>query len=67
MQMLGRGTACSSGESNHLTGFDTVTHFDKVLGLMAVKRLQTIRVFDNDAIAIAEIRTRTRDNAVESS
>lgn len=66
MKVLGSGSARAPGETDHLSGLDFVAHFDKILVLMAVKRLKTVCVADDDAVAVTGIGTGTGHNTVES-
>ena len=67
MQMLGGGTPCTSGQGYHLPRFHLVAHFHQILGVMTIESFQSVRVFDDNAIAISEIDRRARHHTVERS
>ena len=66
MEMFRCCTACSSGQSDNLSGLNPIAYLYKILRLVAVERFETVFMLDNDTFSITEIRACPRYYTVES-
>ena len=64
MKMLGGGATRSSRQGDLLSASHLLPFFYKVLGIVGIKGLSTIRMFDDDTLSVAIITLRHRDHTV---
>lgn len=57
MQMVGRGTACASFYADGVARVQPLPYLDEVAGMVAIERLKSIGVPQDDAIPVAVVRS----------
>ena len=64
MKMLGGGAPRPSCQGNLLSAPHLLPFFHVVFGVMGIKGLRTILMFDDDALTVAIVAFRHRDNTI---
>ena len=67
MQVLSSCSSCSASQSYRFAGFDFVSWFYQILGVMAIDSFQTVVVPDDNDISICRIWFRHSYDTVKSS
>ena len=67
MQVFGSGTACATRQCNDVAGLDAVANLDKILGVVAIIRLEAVGMLDAYQIAITIVLPREYHFAIEGS
>ena len=67
MQVLSSGTACATCQCNDVTSLDAVADLDKILGVVAIIRLEAVGMLDAYQIAITRVGSREHHLAIEGS
>ena len=57
VKVLGGGSARSARQTYHLTSLNLVAYLDEIARLVRIKRFQAVAVADDDAVAVAVVRT----------
>lgn len=65
MQVLSSGTACATCQCNDVAGLDAVADLDKILGVVAIIRLEAVGMLDAYQIAITRVGSREHHLAIE--
>ena len=65
MQVLSSGTACATCQCNDVTSLDAVADLDKILGVVAIIRLEAVGMLDAYQIAITRVGSREHHLAIE--
>ena len=67
MQVFSGGTACAARQTDNLSGLYLLPGLHQILTLMTIERGQSVRVTDNDAIAVSTKGAAARDNTRKGS
>ena len=66
MQVLSSGTACATCQCNDVAGLDAVADLDKILGVVAIIRLEAVGMLDAYQIAITRVGSSTSSTSASS-
>ena len=65
VQVLSGGATCAPSQSDDIARLHLLSYLDQVFRLVAVEGLQSVRMLDDDAVAVATVRTGTGDDPRE--
>ena len=57
VEVFGGGAAGSARQTYHMTCLNLVAYLNEIARLVRIKRLQSVAVADDDAVAVAVVRT----------
>ena len=57
VEVLSGGSARSARQTYHLTSLNLVAYLNEIARLVRIERLQSVAVADDDAVAVAVVRT----------